>query len=117
MLNLQLKTVTEMKDELTHDLPCYYIRPKDAIDSEQIDFVLADIEWVWVEYDQNDDETGTTTRFTEEDEGWKIGDRMDNVLTYDILEIRIDGYFAKEHDFLIISEEEFKKAMSLHLKK
>lgn len=114
MLNLNLKTPKEFlenKDEIQHNTPCVYLLLSESHSIESFELFQGDIEFIWVEYDQNNEHTGNMTRFTEENEGWMIGDRLDNEETYDVLEWRIDGLDPKESRIFINTLESFEKAL------
>lgn len=116
MINIKLKTPQEFledKEHLHNDIKCVYLLLAEYHAITNFELLQGNLEFVWVEYDQNDEHTGTTTSFTEEDDGWLLGDRLDNEETYDVLECRIDGIVLKEANLYINTLENFEKELDL----
>lgn len=103
MLTLQFKTPLEIKDELKPNVDIVYFG------SQNDPFVLfeGNVDFRWVEYDSNGNQTGSETCYTGDLTDEYLGQRLelDDGSGYEILEWCVNGLIGEELSFIMLSED------------
>lgn len=109
MLTLNFKTPKEIENELSNNCLCVALMTINGA----TELIEDEISFLWVEYDPDGNETGSTTLFQDaEAEHFKLGDRLDSEDTYEVLEWFFDGKCSKDIGFIIRSDE-YNNAMDI----
>jgi len=98
MLNLNFKNPKEIKNELSQGCECVAL----ILVNGCTELVESKVRFEWVEYDKDDNQTGSVTIY-HEDEDFQIGDRLGSKDTYEVLEWSFNGLSHNDIDFIMTS--------------
>jgi hypothetical protein len=114
MLNLKFQTPAQIKNELTQGCDCVAL----ILTNGSTNLIEDSVQFKWVEYDKENNETGTITIFSENEnngEDFEIGDRIDSNDTYEVLEWFFNGMSHNDISFIMTSKH-YNDAIDFSLK-
>lgn len=103
MLILKFKTPSEIKDELKPNIDIVYFGSAN----EPFALFEGTVEFRWVEYDNNGNQTGSETCYTGDLTDEYLGQRieLDDNSGYEILEWSVNGLLGEDISFIMPSED------------